>query len=148
MHWITWGEHGSPRVTIVFGYGIGEALRDGIGRGLYERSRFPCVLRSSFAADLSHLRPLHRCRWGSLVWRAPRVSGTAGFHAGRRSRRVEPRFRATTTRSITTPGYGQTAVLGVGLYPGSEVVVVQLPAGRLSARRSSTRDGGNVVAYP
>lgn len=26
---------------------------------------------------------------------------------------------------ITTPGYGQAAILGVGLYPGSEVVVVR-----------------------
>ena len=34
----------------VLGCGIGEALRDGMGRGMYERSRIPCVLRSSFAA--------------------------------------------------------------------------------------------------
>jgi hypothetical protein len=26
------------------------ALQDGMGRGMYERSRIPCVLRSSFAA--------------------------------------------------------------------------------------------------
>jgi hypothetical protein len=32
------------------GCGIGEALRDGMGRGIDERSRIPCVLRSSFAA--------------------------------------------------------------------------------------------------
>jgi hypothetical protein len=29
---------------------VGEALQDGMGRGCYERSRIPCVLRSSFAA--------------------------------------------------------------------------------------------------
>jgi hypothetical protein len=34
----------------VLGCGIGEALQDGMGRGMYERSRIPCVLRSSFAA--------------------------------------------------------------------------------------------------
>ena len=32
------------------GAGLGKALRDGMGRGMYERSRIPCVLRSSFAA--------------------------------------------------------------------------------------------------
>ena len=26
---------------------------------------------------------------------------------------------------INTPGYGQTAVIGIGLYPGSETVVVR-----------------------
>ena len=47
---ITWGEHWSRSATTVLGCGIGEALQDGMGRGMYERSRIPCVLRSSFAA--------------------------------------------------------------------------------------------------
>jgi hypothetical protein len=38
---------------------------------------------------------------------------------------------------ITTPGYGQTAIIGVGLYPGSEVVVVRFQPD-VSGRRSST----------
>ena len=36
--------------AMVLGCGIGEALPDGMGRGFDERSRNPCVLRSSFAA--------------------------------------------------------------------------------------------------
>jgi hypothetical protein len=44
------GEHWSRSATTVLGCGIGEALQDGMGRGMYERSRIPCVLRSSFAA--------------------------------------------------------------------------------------------------
>jgi hypothetical protein len=49
MLWIAWGEYGHLTVSLL-GCGIGEALRDGMGRGMYERSRNPCVLRSSFAA--------------------------------------------------------------------------------------------------
>jgi hypothetical protein len=47
---IAWGEHGHSFAMTVLGCGIGEALRDGMGRGIDERSRIPCVLRSSFAA--------------------------------------------------------------------------------------------------
>ena len=47
---ITWGEHWSRSAMTVLGCGIGEALPDGMGRGMYERSRVQCVLRSSFAA--------------------------------------------------------------------------------------------------
>lgn len=50
MLMIAWGEYGHPFRVMVLGCGIGEALRDGMGRGMYERSRIPCVLRSSFAA--------------------------------------------------------------------------------------------------
>ena len=42
--------HTDGERTAVLGCGIGEALQDGMGRGMYERSRIPCVLRSSFAA--------------------------------------------------------------------------------------------------
>ena len=51
-------------------------------------------------------------------------SGTAGFTAD-----GDPVVLATIPGYnydlINTPGYGQTAVIGIGLFPGSEVVVVE-----------------------
>ncbi len=37
MLMIAWGKHWSPCATKVLGYGIGEALRDGMGRGMLRK---------------------------------------------------------------------------------------------------------------
>ena len=48
---------------------------------------------------------------------------------------------------VNTPGYGQTAVLGIGLYPGSEAVVVQFTPD-ISGPTVIDPVSGNVAAYP
>ena len=52
------------------------------------------------------------------------VSGTAGFTPDGDPVVLNP-IPGYDYELITTPGYGQTAILGVGLFPGSEVVVVR-----------------------
>ena len=48
---------------------------------------------------------------------------------------------------INTPGYGQTAVIGVGLYPGSETVVVRFTPD-VSGPTVINLTSPDVVAYP
>ena len=48
---------------------------------------------------------------------------------------------------VNTPGYGDTAVIGIGLYPGSEVVVVEFTPD-VSGPTVINPVTGNVAAYP
>lgn len=51
-------------------------------------------------------------------------SGTAGFTPDGDPVVLNP-IPGYDYALINTPGYGQTAVIGIGLYPGSETVVVR-----------------------
>ena len=48
---------------------------------------------------------------------------------------------------VNTPGYGQTAVIGIGLFPGSETVVVQFTPD-VSGPTIVDPVTGNLAAYP
>ena len=48
---------------------------------------------------------------------------------------------------VNTPGYGQTAVIGIGLFPGSEAVVVEFTPD-VSGPTVINHVTGNVAAYP
>lgn len=73
-------------------------------------------------------------------------SGTAGFTAD-----GDPVVLAVIPgydyALVNTPGYGDTAVIGIGLYPGSEVVVVEFTPD-VSGPTVINPVTGNVAAYP
>ncbi|MGH2616585.1 MAG: hypothetical protein ACRDJC_15195 [Thermomicrobiales bacterium] len=73
-------------------------------------------------------------------------SGTAGFTADGDPVVLNP-IPGYNYELVNTPGYGDTAILGIGLYPGSEAVVVQFTPD-VSGPTVIDPVGGNVAAYP
>jgi hypothetical protein len=73
-------------------------------------------------------------------------SGTAGFTADGDPVVLNP-VPGYDYVLINTPGYGDTAVLGLGLYPGSQAVVVQF-TGDVSGPTIIDPLNGNLAAYP
>lgn len=73
-------------------------------------------------------------------------SGTAGFTSDGDPIVLNP-VPGYDYALVDTPGYGQTAVIGIGLYPGSHAVVVQFTPD-VSGPTVIDPVGGNLTAYP
>jgi hypothetical protein len=73
-------------------------------------------------------------------------SGTAGFTSDGDPVVLNP-IPGYDYSLVDTPGYGQTAVLGIGLYPGSETVVVRFTPD-VSGPTVLNITSPDVVAYP
>ena len=74
------------------------------------------------------------------------TSGTAGFTADGDPVVLNP-IPGYVYELVNTPGYGDTAVLGIGLFPGSETVVVQFTPDVMGPTVIDPV-AGNVAAYP
>lgn len=73
-------------------------------------------------------------------------SGTAGFTADGDPVVLNP-VPGYTYELVNTPGYGDTAVLGIGLFPGSHAVVVQFTPD-VTGPTVIDPVAGNLAAYP